>query len=91
MYNHVNPKNNEPAPLVADDVYEIICKVRGFLLAVVCKASLVDSFTDMNVALFLQNSERLDSEIIYDRDFDYDYFGFKVCLVFFLCHSCRDC
>ena len=25
----------------------------------------------------LQNSERLDSEIIYDRDFDYDYFGFK--------------
>ena len=26
----------------------------------------------------VQNSERLDSEIIYDRDFDYDYFGFKV-------------
>lgn len=26
----------------------------------------------------LQNAERLDSEIVYDRDFDYDYFGFKV-------------
>ena len=26
-----------------------------------------------------QNAERLDSEIIYNRDFDYDYFGFKVC------------
>lgn len=26
----------------------------------------------------LQNAERLDSEIIYNRDFDYDYFGFKV-------------
>lgn len=25
-----------------------------------------------------QNAARLDSEIIYDRDFDYDYFGFKV-------------
>lgn len=25
-----------------------------------------------------QNAERLDSEIVYDRDFDYDYFGFKV-------------
>lgn len=25
----------------------------------------------------LQNASRLDSEIIYDRDFDYDYFGFK--------------
>ncbi|CAN1288150.1 Ribonucleoside-diphosphate reductase large subunit, partial [Linum perenne] len=24
-----------------------------------------------------QNAARLDSEIIYDRDFDYDYFGFK--------------
>jgi ribonucleotide reductase alpha subunit len=27
--------------------------------------------------LFSQNAARLDSEIIYDRDFDYDYFGFK--------------
>jgi hypothetical protein len=26
----------------------------------------------------VQNADRLDSEIIYDRDFDYDYFGFKV-------------
>lgn len=26
----------------------------------------------------LQNAVKLDSEIIYDRDFDYDYFGFKV-------------
>jgi ribonucleoside-diphosphate reductase subunit M1 len=25
----------------------------------------------------LQNKERLDSVIIYDRDFEYDYFGFK--------------
>ena len=24
-----------------------------------------------------QNAARLDSEIIYDRDFEYDYFGFK--------------
>lgn len=24
-----------------------------------------------------QNASRLDSEIIYERDFDYDYFGFK--------------
>ena len=26
----------------------------------------------------MQNADRLDSEIIYMRDFDYDYFGFKV-------------
>ncbi|MCO5572784.1 hypothetical protein L7F22_026543 [Adiantum nelumboides] len=27
--------------------------------------------------ILIQNAARLDSEIIYDRDFDYDYFGFK--------------
>ena len=27
--------------------------------------------------IITRNAERLDSEIIYDRDFDYDYFGFK--------------
>lgn len=50
MHAHMNPKNGEKAPLIADDVFEII----------------------------MANSERLDSEIVYDRDFDYDYFGFKV-------------
>ena len=49
MHKHVNPKNNQPAALVADDVYDII----------------------------MANAERLNSEIIYDRDFDYDYFGYK--------------
>jgi len=28
-------------------------------------------------AVIFQNTARLDSEIIYDKDFDYDYFGFK--------------
>jgi len=49
MFNHINPKNGEPAPLIAQDVFEVI----------------------------RDNAERLDSEIVYDRDFDYDYFGFK--------------
>ncbi|KAJ6821659.1 ribonucleoside-diphosphate reductase large subunit-like [Iris pallida] len=49
MYNHVNERSGLEAPLIAEDVYEIITK----------------------------NAARLDSEIIYDRDFDYDYFGFK--------------
>ncbi len=49
LYNYVDPKTNEKAPLIADDVYQIISK----------------------------NSDRLDSAIIYDRDYDYDYFGFK--------------
>ncbi|KAE7998226.1 hypothetical protein FH972_002791 [Carpinus fangiana] len=49
MYYHFNERSGQKAPLIADDVYEIIMK----------------------------NAARLDSEIIYDRDFDYDYFGFK--------------
>ena len=49
LYEYVDPKTNQKAPLLADDVYEIIEK----------------------------NSDRLDSTIIYDRDFGYDYFGFK--------------
>lgn len=31
----------------------------------------------LSICGFLQNASRLDSEIIYDRDFEYDYFGFK--------------
>ncbi|CAN6172694.1 unnamed protein product [Urochloa humidicola] len=49
MYMHFNERSGLVAPLVAEDIYEIIMK----------------------------NAARLDSEIIYDRDFDYDYFGFK--------------
>jgi ribonucleoside-diphosphate reductase alpha chain len=49
LYKFVDPKTNLDAPLLADDVYQII----------------------------MENSEKLDSSIIYDRDFNYDYFGFK--------------
>ena len=49
MYDHVNERNGQWSPLLADDVNEVI----------------------------VANAERLDAEIVYDRDFDYDYFGFK--------------
>lgn len=49
MYHYVDSKTNEPASLLAADVYQII----------------------------MDNKEVLDSSIIYDRDFRYDYFGFK--------------
>eukprot|EP00257_Ricinus_communis_P026656 XP_025014070.1 ribonucleoside-diphosphate reductase large subunit isoform X1 [Ricinus communis] len=38
------------------------------------KASLI---ADDVYEIIMKNATRLDSEIIYDRDFDYDYFGFK--------------
>ena len=49
LYYYISPRTGKKAPLLADDVYEIIKK----------------------------NAEKLDSTIIYNRDFNYDYFGFK--------------
>lgn len=49
LYDYIDPKTGEHAPLLADDIHELIQK----------------------------NAETLDSAIIYDRDFRYDYFGFK--------------
>jgi len=49
LYEYVNPRTGQKAPLLADDVYEVVQK----------------------------NKEILDSTIIYNRDFQYDYFGFK--------------
>lgn len=49
LYKYVNPRTSKKAPLLADDVYQII----------------------------MDNAEKLDSTIIYSRDFNYDYFGFK--------------
>ena len=49
LYVYIDPKSGEKAPLLADDVYEVIQK----------------------------NAELLDSTIIYDRDYNFDYFGFK--------------
>ncbi|TYA74465.1 ribonucleoside-diphosphate reductase subunit alpha [Seonamhaeicola marinus] len=49
LYVYVNPRTNKEAPLLSDEVYNVI----------------------------MENKERLDSTIIYNRDFGYDYFGFK--------------
>ena len=49
MYLYVNPRTNQEAPLLSDEVHQVI----------------------------QENAEFLDSHIIYNRDFNYDYFGFK--------------
>lgn len=49
LYEYIDPHTGKKAPLLADDVFEIIWNQRDVL----------------------------DSTIIYDRDFGYDYFGFK--------------
>jgi len=49
LYRYVNPRTGKKAPLLSDEVYNVI----------------------------QENKEKLDSTIIYNRDFGYDYFGFK--------------
>ncbi|SHG90944.1 ribonucleoside-diphosphate reductase subunit alpha [Winogradskyella jejuensis] len=49
LYTYVNPRTSKKAPLLSDEVYNVI----------------------------MENKDRLDSTIIYNRDFGYDYFGFK--------------
>jgi len=49
LYEYVNPRTGKKAPLLSDEVFDVIMK----------------------------NSDELDSTIIYNRDFGYDYFGFK--------------
>ena len=49
LYNYVDPRTGEKAPMIADDVYQIV----------------------------MDNSKDIDSQIITDRDLDYDYFGYK--------------
>ncbi len=49
LYEYVNPRTGKKAPLISDEVYDVI----------------------------IANKEKLDSTIIYNRDFGYDYFGFK--------------
>ncbi len=49
LHGYINPKTGKPAPMIADDVMQII----------------------------EEHAELLDSTLIYDRDFGFDYFGFK--------------
>ena len=49
LYEYVNPRTGEKAPLLSEEVYKVV----------------------------MDNHEKLDSTIIYNRDFGYDYFGFK--------------
>jgi len=49
LYEYVNPRTGKKAPLLSDEVYQVIA----------------------------EHADELDSTIIYNRDFGYDYFGFK--------------
>ncbi len=49
LYNYIDPKTGENAPLYSDEVYAIV----------------------------KENADKIDSALIYERDYHFDYFGFK--------------
>ena len=49
LYTKIKDKIGRPAPMLADDVYEVIS----------------------------QNAELIQTKRVFDRDYNYDYFGFK--------------
>lgn len=44
MFNHINPKNGQKAPLIADDVFAIIMEVRDETLDAILTAVLLSIF-----------------------------------------------
>jgi len=50
LYNYINPKTGQQAPMISDKVFQFI----------------------------IENRHALNAAIVYDRDYSYDYFGFKV-------------
>nr|CAD7262079.1 unnamed protein product [Timema shepardi] len=53
---------------VMEDLYKMVDKVTGKLSPMI---------SDYHYDIIKRNAERLNSSIIYDRDFNYNYFGFK--------------
>lgn len=49
FHNYVHPRTGSPAPLVSDELYDIV----------------------------MANKERLNNAVCHERDFEYDFFGFK--------------
>jgi len=49
LHHYVHPKTGKPAPLISENIYDIV----------------------------MLHKDKLDATLIHDRDFEFDYFGFK--------------
>ena len=57
---------------VIDDLHKMQNKQTG---------KVTPMISDYHHSIIMKNADRLNSAIIYDRDFSYNYFGFKVFLI----------
>ncbi|CAN0387259.1 unnamed protein product [Discosporangium mesarthrocarpum] len=80
-----HPGTGEPAPLVSAEVYDIVMKVgvRNGSAAGVFSTTLRPRLRlffakkKKSIVTDAQNKDVLDGAIVEERDFEYDYFGFK--------------
>lgn len=85
LYNYVNPLNKRHSPMIAKETLDIVIEN---------KAVSDDSFHMFKLQaikncnnsknMFVCFLQRLNSAIIYDRDFSYNFFGFKVMSKFYI-------
>ena len=84
LYNYINPLNQRHSPMISKDTLDIVLDNKD--------ASVVVVFTSQSLSFMLYDSkllppfslfpQRLNSAIISDRDFSYNFFGFKVCFYY---------
>lgn len=86
LYNYVNPLNKRHSPMIAKETLDIVIENKAvsddsFHIFKVQTPSSKKCNNSNNMLFFLQ---RLNSAIIYDRDFSYNFFGFKVKSKFYI-------
>lgn len=80
LYNYVNPLNKRHSPMIAKETLHIVNENKAvshawwFFLCFQTPEGFFFLFN--NILSYLL--QRLNSAIIYDRDFSYNFFGFKV-------------
>ena len=56
---------------VMDNLRNITCEKTGKSMPMI---------SETHHAIIMKHANKLNSAIVYDRDFSYNYFGFKVCI-----------
>lgn len=77
LYHYVHPVTKQPVPLISEEIYDIIMRHSEVGYASLGLSSSLGAQVNVRFCYLFQ---RLNSAIIYDRDFSYQYFGFKVCV-----------
>lgn len=67
LYKFVHPITKKHSPMISKETYDIITK----------NAEVKSHHSPLLRSLRSFSMQRLNSAIIYDRDFSYQYFGFK--------------